>query len=230
MTTALAATPPTTPEPPDHPLPHRVWHYPAAPRSASDVRHDVAAQLQCWGLGRLTDTVTIVASELVTNALAASHRARQDGDEDLTSRIAMRLTYSHRDVIVEVWDGGTGRPTRRAAAPDAEDGRGLLLVATLTRDAGHYQARVRTASGYRTKGKVVWAALPHNTPPVRLAPDPSTEDLPRRDPSPAREETTQTPDVFDLALLQRVRDGLRNLDDWTSPTTPTHSDRHALPT
>ncbi|MEX5713161.1 ATP-binding protein, partial [Parafrankia sp. FMc6] len=176
MTTSLAATPPTIPEPSDHPLPHRIWHYPADPRSVSDARHDVAAQLQYWGLD-MTDTVAVVTSELVTNALAASDRARQDGDEDLTSQIAIRLIYSYRDVTVEVWDGGAGRPTRQAAAPDAEDGRGLHLVAALTCDAGYYQARVRTADGYRSKGKVVWAALPHNTPPVRLAPAPSTGDL-----------------------------------------------------
>lgn len=229
MTTAVAATPPTTPEPADHPLPHRIWHYPADPRSVSDARHDIAAQLQYWGLD-MTDTVAVVTSELVTNALAASDRARQDGDEDLTSQIAIRLIYSYRDVTVEVWDGGAGRPTRRAAAPDAEDGRGLHLVAALTCDAGYYQARVRTADGYRSKGKVVWAALPHNTPPVRLAPAPSTGDLPRRGPSPTRATPPQAPDVFDLALLERVRDGLRNLDDWMAPATPIPSDRPALPT
>ncbi|ABW12064.1 putative anti-sigma regulatory factor, serine/threonine protein kinase [Parafrankia sp. EAN1pec] len=227
MTTALAATPPATPEPPGHPLPHRIWHYPATPPCASDARHHVTAQLQRWGLDSLTDTATIVTSELVTNALAASHRAYQDGDDDLTSQIALRLTYSHHDVLVEVWDGGTGRPTRRAAGPDAEDGRGLHLVSALARDTGHYQARVRTAAGYRPKGKVVWAALPHNTPPMRLAPDALVGDLPRRDPSSGPTETTQTPDVFDLALLQRVHDGLRNLDDWTHHA---HADCRTPPT
>ncbi|WP_243657701.1 ATP-binding protein [Parafrankia sp. BMG5.11] len=225
MTTALATTPPATPEPPDPPLPHRIWHYPADPPSAPKARHHVTAQLGHWGLGSLADTAAIVTSELVTNALATSHRACQDGDDDLTSQIALRLTYSHQDVIVEVWDGGTGRPTRRATGPDAEDGRGLHLVAALSRDTGHYQARVRTAVGYRPKGKVVWAALSHNAPPVGLAPTVLAGDLPRRAPSSGPAETAQAPDVFDLALLQRVRDGLRNLDDWTH-----HShDGHRIP-
>jgi anti-sigma regulatory factor (Ser/Thr protein kinase) len=206
-------------------LPHRIWHYPAAPPSAADARQHVTAQLGHWGLGNLADTAAIVTSELVTNALAASYRACQDGDDDLTSRIAMRLTCSHQDVIVEVWDGGAGRPTRRVAGPDAEDGRGLHLVAALSRDTGHYQARVRTAVGYRPKGKVVWAALSHNAPPIRLTPNVPPGDLPRRAPSSGPAEIAQAPDVFDLALLQRVRDGLRNLDDWTHRN---HAD-HRIP-
>jgi len=223
MTTVTIA-PSTAPEPAVHLLPHCVWHYPIRPQSASAARHNVVAQLHRWSLDHVVDTIILVTSELITNALAASLR----GDGDLTSQIAMRLTYSDNHVIVEVWDGGPGHPTRRAGDPDAEDGRGLHLVTALARRTGHYRARVRTPDGsFQRKGKVVWAALPHNTPPPQHVWTTLTDDLPRREQFVTHAETTASPDVFDLDLLHRVRDGLRKLDVHT---TPMGSARHGLPT
>ncbi|WP_131787161.1 ATP-binding protein [Protofrankia symbiont of Coriaria ruscifolia] len=224
MTTALAASPSATPDPPAEPLPQYIRHYPALPQSVRAARHDVAAQLQRWGLDGLIDTATLVTSELITNAHAATHDARgPQGDDDTASRIGMRLTYSHRDLIVEVWDHGSGRPIRPTADTDTEDGRGLRLVAALARDLGYYPVRVRTPDGYRTKGKIVWAALPHETPSIPHLPNSPAENLPRRDPQPPTHEGAPNPDVYDRALLQRVLDALRNLDDWTPATTPTSS-------
>jgi anti-sigma regulatory factor (Ser/Thr protein kinase) len=218
MTTALVITPSTTSEQPAEPLPQYIRHYPALPQSVRPARHDVAAQLRRWGLDSLIDAATCVTSELITNAYAASRDAhRPHGEQDTRSRIGMRLTYSHRNLIVEVWDGGPGRPTRRTARPDAENGRGLPLVAALARDLGYYPVRVRTPDGYRTKGKIVWAALAHDLPPIRHLPDKPAEDLPRRDPPPPTSDGGPDADIFDHALLQRVLDGLRNLgDDWTT--------------
>jgi anti-sigma regulatory factor (Ser/Thr protein kinase) len=223
MTAALAATPSTAPDPPADRLPQHVRHYPAIPRSASAARRDATAQLHRWGLDGLIDTATLVVSELITNALVVSNRPGLHGADDVASRVAMRLTYSHRDLIVEVWDGGTGRPTRRSADADTEDGRGLHLVAALARDLGYYPVRVRTPDGYRPKGKIVWVALPHETPSTPHLPNGPAEDLPHRDPPPPTDEGAPNPDIVDRALLQRVLDGLRNLDDWTPATTPTSS-------
>jgi anti-sigma regulatory factor (Ser/Thr protein kinase) len=161
MTTALAAAPSTTPDPRPDPLPQSIRRYPALPESVRSARHDVAAQLHRWGLDSLIDSATLVTSELVTNAHAAARHVRgPHGEDDAVSRIGMRLTYSHRDLIVEVWAGGPGRPTRRTAKPDAENGRGLPLVATLAPDLGYYPVRVRTPDGYRTAGKIVWGYGP----------------------------------------------------------------------
>ncbi|WP_085016527.1 ATP-binding protein [Frankia sp. KB5] len=224
MTAALAATPSTTPDPPADRLPQHVRHYPAIPRSAHAARRDATAQLHRWGLDGLTDTATLVVSEMITNALVASNRPlSMHGGDDVASRVAMRLTYSHRDLIVEVWDSGPGRPTRRAADTDTEAGRGLHLVAALARDLGYYPVRVRTPDGYRTKGKIVWAALPHETPSIPHLRHGPAENLPRRDPPPPTDAGAPNPDAYDRALLQRVLDGLRNLDDWTPATTPTSS-------
>jgi len=224
MTAALAPAPSSAPDPPADRLPQHVRHYAATPRSASAARHDAIVQLRHWGLDTLIDTVALVVSELITNALAASnHPSGVPGAGQVVSRVAMRLTYSHRDLIVEVWDGGPGRPTRRTTDTDtdAEDGRGLHLVAALARDLGYHPVRVRTPDGYRTKGKIVWAALPHGTPPTPHLPLSPAEQLPRRDPTPPIDEGAPNPDRYDRALLQRVLDRLRNLDDWTPATTPT---------
>ncbi|WP_063793238.1 ATP-binding protein [Frankia sp. R43] len=209
MTTAVAITTASAPEPAVHLLPHHVWHYPTRPQSASAARRDVTGQLHQWKLDHVIDTITLLTTELVTNALAASLH----GDDDLTSQIAMRLTYSDHHVIVEVWDGGPGHPTRRATGLDAEDGRGLHLITSLTPRTGYYQARVHTPDGsHQERGKVVWAALPHHTPLPHRIPTTPTDGLPRRERFAAHAATTPAPDVFDLDLLHRVRDGLRTLD------------------
>ncbi|WP_240724256.1 ATP-binding protein [Frankia sp. B2] len=223
MTTAVATTPASAPEPAVHLLPHRVWSYPTRPQSSSAARRDVTGQLHQWDLDHVVDTITLLTSELVTNALASSLR----GDDDLTSQIAMRLTYSDHHVIVEVWDGGPGHPTRRATSPDAEDGRGLHLITALTPRTGYYQARVHTPDGrHQERGKVVWAALPHHTPLPHRIPTAPTGGLPRRERFAAHAATPTVPDVFDLDLLHRVRDGLRTLDTHPARPTPTGSGHH----
>jgi anti-sigma regulatory factor (Ser/Thr protein kinase) len=223
MTATLAATPSPALDKPADPLPHHVRHYPALPRSASAAARDATAQLHRWGLDALIDTATLVVPEMISNAVVSSNRVGNHGADGVAVRVAMRLTYSHQDLIVEVWDSGPDRPTRRSADP--EDGRGLNLVAALARDLGYYPVRVRTPDGYRTKGKIVWAALRHDTPLTPHLPNGPAEDLPRRDPPPPTDQGTPNPDSHDHALLQRVLDGLRNLDDWT-PAYTTSSSHH----
>ncbi len=235
MATVLAAIPSTKPAAAVHPLPHRVWYYPTTPRSAGAARRNVAAQLHEWKLGELIDPAVLVVSELASNALVASLGAQdQHGDGGAAvSRIAVRLTHSPHDLIVEVWDGVADVPVLRAADPDAENGRGLHLVAALARDSGCYRVRVQnTGGGHHTNGKVAWAILPHATSPVRPvthAPSDSPA-LPRRTPEMPVSGNAPGPDAVDVVLLQRVIDGLRALDDWTRDAPPIRSDRPVLPT
>jgi len=206
-TATLAAVP----EPAVHLRPHRVWSYPAGTQSAHAARRDVAAQLHRWKLDHLIEPASRTTIEMITNAVAAS----QPADDNPTSKIAMRVTYSASHVLLEVWDGGPADPPRRTTEPTAEHGRDLQLV------TGYYPARVRTADGtYRKQGKVVWTALSHDTPPPRrIATAPG--DVPsRRERFAAHAESSETPYVFDLALLQRVLDGLHNLDSRTAPSHP----------
>ncbi|MCM3883080.1 ATP-binding protein [Frankia sp. R82] len=229
MITALAPASSTAPDPPAGRLPQHVRHYPATPRTASAARRDATAQLHRWGLDTVTDTVTLVLSELITNALVASSRpSGVHGADEAASRVAMRLTYSHRDLIVEVWDGGPGRPTCRTTDTDTDGGRGLHIVATVARALGYYPVRVRSPDGYRTRGKIVWAALSHETPATPHLLHSPAEQLPRRIPASPTAEATLNPDSYDHALLQRVLDGLRNLDTWTPSTAPTSPAHHPV--
>jgi anti-sigma regulatory factor (Ser/Thr protein kinase) len=109
-----------------------------------------------WGMTALADTVELALSELVTNAVRASTGL-------LASRYAGRWTaglppvrlwlYSdRRRILIQVWDGDHKMPARQEAGPDAESGRGLLLLESISADWGSYILG-------RSSGKVVWAAV-----------------------------------------------------------------------
>ena len=92
--------------------------------------------------GRATvriDDVALVVSELVTNAVL--HGA---GD------ITLHLTVEQSTVHVEVIDADPVTPEAVEIAPDAESGRGLLLVSKVAKRWGVEPAGT---------GKVVWAEL-----------------------------------------------------------------------
>jgi anti-sigma regulatory factor (Ser/Thr protein kinase) len=95
-----------------------------------------------WGLAGLADTTELLVSELMTNAIRASG--------PMSPAVALWLFSDGRWVVIHVWDGSTDMPVRQDADADSESGRGLLLVATLSRDWGSYR------SG---DGKVVWASV-----------------------------------------------------------------------
>jgi anti-sigma regulatory factor (Ser/Thr protein kinase) len=108
-----------------------------------------------WGLGDLADTVDLVVSELVTNAVLASvdrdGRPRYTGDTVLAC-VHLRLSTDGLALLVEVWDENTRPPT--PVEPDLADGvgRGLMLVDALTERWGWNLQR----SG---RGKIVWAPM-----------------------------------------------------------------------
>lgn len=64
----------------------------------------------------------LIVSELVTNAI-------QHGRPP----VRLRLCLTPADVTIEVEDGGDGRPRRRWPGTEALGGRGLAIVATLSR-------------------------------------------------------------------------------------------------
>jgi hypothetical protein len=78
------------------------------------------------------------------------------------------LTSDRRSVLIQVWDGDQRQPRRRDAGPDAEAGRGLLLVEALSVQWGCYAASGPDTAGPRVggpragglDGKVVWALGP----------------------------------------------------------------------
>ncbi|WP_433335605.1 ATP-binding protein [Spirillospora sp. CA-294931] len=102
--------------------------FPSTPAAVSDARRATVRALTSWGLAKAqTGDFVLVASDLVTNAI----EARRHGNVTLRIRAETvdRLT-------VEVWDAASQPPCLRSPALDAEQGRGLLIVAAL---ADHYE-------------------------------------------------------------------------------------------
>ncbi|MFI0487459.1 ATP-binding protein [Actinomadura sp. 9N215] len=119
------------------------------------VRTLVESRLVSWGLAVLRDDVTLIASELVTNAV------RQTSGRE----IRVRFTREARGVLLAVWDSSNVLPKRKRAAdvmaPDAaalerenEDdsgGRGLPIVDLLSSECG--------VNATDPTGKWVWARV-----------------------------------------------------------------------
>jgi hypothetical protein len=122
--------------------------WPTAPGVA---RGHVRAVAYEWGLAGLADTAELLASELVTNALQASELLVASGDLVTVPVIRLRVTSDGACLVIHVWDPSSELPVLRDVAADEENGRGLMLVATLGKDWGCY----RTAEG----GKAVWVLL-----------------------------------------------------------------------
>ncbi|MFE2568418.1 SpoIIE family protein phosphatase [Streptomyces mirabilis] len=112
------------------------WELPNDPAAVHAARQAAACQLSEWGLGHLVATVQLIVSELVTNAI------RYGGGP-----ICLRL-IQHQVLTCEVSDSNTSHPRPRQPHIIDEQGRGLFLVAQLSRRWGSRSA---------TDGKVVWA-------------------------------------------------------------------------
>jgi anti-sigma regulatory factor (Ser/Thr protein kinase) len=114
----------------------------AQPVSVRSARQHAAATLHEWRMEALADPVELLASKLVTNAVRAS--------AERAAQIRFWLTSDRRSVLVQVWDGGHRHPVRQQSPPDAEAGRGLLIVEALSAQWGCYAPD-------RQGGKIVWA-------------------------------------------------------------------------
>ncbi|WP_137993551.1 SpoIIE family protein phosphatase [Streptomyces vilmorinianum] len=115
------------------------WRLSREPRSVGRARELARAQLTAWGLEPLVDTVELLVSELVTNALRYGE-----------GEIRLRLLRD-RTLVCEVWDAGLVQPRRRRARDTDEGGRGLQLVGLLSEAWG---------SRRTPRGKTVWFELP----------------------------------------------------------------------
>jgi two-component sensor histidine kinase len=123
---------------------------PTAPRQA---RLHARKVISGWGLHDQADTVELVVSELVTNAVRAS--ADSGGrSQDGVPRVRLRLATDRTLTLVEVWDENPGLPAPVQPDLDDESGRGLVLVEALCERWGWELSRDR-------RGKLVWALVGH---------------------------------------------------------------------
>ncbi|MFJ6695578.1 ATP-binding protein [Streptomyces sp. NPDC091272] len=115
------------------------------------IRGLVTKTLANWGYGQDDiDRVTLVCGELSTNAV--EHGGRRGHLFEVT------LTADGPHCLVEVSDAGRTPPRPVEADEDDEGGRGLLLVAALSKETGYHDRD--------PIGKTVWARLALNAPEV----------------------------------------------------------------
>lgn len=165
-----------------------------------------------WGLEPIADTVELIVSELVTNGVKASQALNH------LPPVWLGLSGEVDRVLIAVWDGNEG-PVQTAAARDeelpdleAEGGRGLLLVDSLSAEWGVY----RLDGG---NGKVVWSVVTAS----EIA-DSRSEvgrqtcaEMPRRVP-PLNPVFAPVRAMNDLDVLERVREGLKGLEQRSYST------------
>ncbi|MEU1309582.1 ATP-binding protein [Streptomyces cinnamoneus] len=136
---AARALRPAFPGPP----PAGTLSLPAAPPSVAAARRFSERLLAEWGLQELSGDVTLLLSELVTNAIV--HVPEGSGDV----RLVLSRTPDH--LVTQVTDAGGRLPLCAEARPESENGRGMWLVEQIAAQWGHH------ASG---AGKTVWFTLP----------------------------------------------------------------------
>lgn len=99
-----------------------------------------------WDLAKLLADVELLVSELMTNAVAASSAAGQ------VVPVRLWLLADWSQVLVLVGDTSPRPPVQMGTGEDAEGGRGLLLVESISQQWDWYPS---SAVG----GKVVWALV-----------------------------------------------------------------------
>jgi anti-sigma regulatory factor (Ser/Thr protein kinase) len=105
----------------------------AGPAAAADARRQVRAAIRAWNVPVDVETAVLLTSELVTNALR----------HETGRTITLTVTCVCGQLRVDVHDTSPCAPIPANAPVDAEAGRGLLLVGSLSTDWGFH----RTSTG-----------------------------------------------------------------------------------
>ena len=113
---------------------------PAGPLAAAEARRQVGAYIYTWDVPVEPLDAELLTSELVTNAIR-----HEKGDT-----ITLVITCAYGQLHVDVHDTSCTLPVPMDGPPDAETGRGLVLVASLSSSWGYYGT---------TTGKAVYFTL-----------------------------------------------------------------------
>jgi len=114
----------------------------AVPCARLRVRH----LLWEWKLTDFSEAAELVVSELLTNAVQASQAM------EFLTPVRMWLLSDKQRVLILIWDASPQPPVRMYSRGDAENGRGLLLVETISTQWNWYFP-------HDPGGKVVWAQI-----------------------------------------------------------------------
>jgi anti-sigma regulatory factor (Ser/Thr protein kinase) len=99
------------------------------PTAAAEARSQVRAAICTWEIPIDPGVAVLLTSELVTNAI------RHEPGET----VMLSISCSYGQLRVEVHDTSCSMPVLVDAPADAETGRGLMLVATLSARWGSYR-------------------------------------------------------------------------------------------
>ena len=131
----------------------------AGPTAAADARGQVRAAIRAWNVPVDAETAVLLTSELVTNALR----------HETGRTITLTVTCVCGQLRVDVHDTSPSAPMPVNAPVDAEAGRGLLLVDSLSTDWGFH----RTSTGKAVYFTLAFAGDPDqgadNSPRVHHA-------------------------------------------------------------
>ncbi|MEU3051769.1 ATP-binding protein [Streptomyces griseus] len=129
------------------------------PNAVPRARLHTAEILSRWGVpSEAAETVQLLVSELVTNAV---QHPQEEGEERQVSILSSRNTSQTFELTLEklwdavrvsVWDRDARPPCLKEVGVEAESGRGIFIVAVMSRAWGY-----RPAVGI--PGKVVWAEV-----------------------------------------------------------------------
>jgi anti-sigma regulatory factor (Ser/Thr protein kinase) len=101
----------------------------AGPAAAAEARSRVRAAIHAWHVPVDEGVAVLLTSELVTNAVA----------HETSKTVTLAITSSCGQLRVDVHDTSSSLPVLADAPADAEAGRGLMLVATLSAEWGVYR-------------------------------------------------------------------------------------------
>jgi anti-sigma regulatory factor (Ser/Thr protein kinase) len=101
----------------------------AGPAAAAEARNRVRTAICAWDAPVDPDLAVLLTSELVTNAIR----------HEIGETVMLAITCYPDQLRVDVYDSSWALPMLADAPADAETGRGLMLVATLSAEWGFYR-------------------------------------------------------------------------------------------
>jgi anti-sigma regulatory factor (Ser/Thr protein kinase) len=101
----------------------------AGPTAAGEARRQVRSAIRAWDIPVEEDLAVLLTCELVTNAIR----------HEVTGIVMLAITCSSGQLRVDVHDTSRTLPMLVDAPVDAETGRGLMLVSTLSAEWGFYR-------------------------------------------------------------------------------------------
>ena len=134
------------------------WHcspLTRGPAAAAEARGQVRAAICAWEVPIDASVAVLLTSELVTNAVT-------HGTFTVGTFVILTVGCDAAGLRVDVHDGSSDLPVLDAASAEAETGRGLLLVTSLSTEWGFY----RTSAG-----KAVYFTLDFARDASETAPD-----------------------------------------------------------